>query len=55
MARGLTRPEVAADLNYTPNTVKPHLRHAYRKLSATDRDDAIATESALGALPEEQR
>ena len=55
VARGLARPEVAAELNYTLNTVKTHLRHAYHKLGATDRDDAIAKATALGVLPEEQR
>lgn len=55
ISRGLTRPEVAAELDYTLNTVKTHLRHAYHKLGATDRDDAIAKATTHGVLPAERR
>ncbi|TDW21912.1 LuxR C-terminal-related transcriptional regulator [Kribbella kalugense] len=37
----LTRPEIAAALSVSLNTVNTHLRHIYAKLNATDRSTAV--------------
>ena len=50
IARGLTRSEAADELHYSLNTVKTHLRHAYAKLGARDRDAAVAKAQLLGLL-----
>jgi len=46
----LSNPEIAAELLVTTNTVKTHLRSAYRKLGASGRRDAVARARALGLL-----
>ena len=51
IARGCTRSEAAEQLHYSVNTVKTHLRNAYRKLAAHDRDQALARARAMGVLP----
>lgn len=40
--------ELAAALNISPNTVKTQLRSAYRKLSATNREQALVRMAVLG-------
>lgn len=42
--------EIAAALYISINTLKSHLRSIYRKLDATDRDEAIARATELGLL-----
>jgi LuxR family maltose regulon positive regulatory protein len=37
----LTRPEIAAELTVSLNTVNTHIRHIYAKLAATDRSSAV--------------
>ncbi|MFJ6086926.1 LuxR C-terminal-related transcriptional regulator [Streptomyces sp. NPDC092369] len=37
----LTRPEIAAELSVSPNTVNTHIRRIYAKLGATDRSSAV--------------
>lgn len=42
LSRGLSRGEIAAELHYSVNTVKTHLRTAYRKLGARGKGEALA-------------
>lgn len=49
-ARGGTRSDVAEQLGYSVNTVKTHLRHAYAKLGAEGRDDAVEKAKLLGVI-----
>ena len=44
----LTGPEIAAALTVSPNTLKTHLRHIYRKLGITSRQQAITRARDLG-------
>ena len=37
----LTRPEIAAELSVSLNTVNTHVRRIYAKLGATDRSAAV--------------
>lgn len=41
LARGLDRKEIARELAISHNTVSTHRRNAFRKLAASDRDDAL--------------
>lgn len=50
LAGGATRTQIAAATSYSVNTVKTYLRSAYRKLGATDRDEAVAAAIARGVL-----
>jgi LuxR family maltose regulon positive regulatory protein len=50
IAAGASRREAAEQLYLSVNTVKTHLRSAYRKLAASTREDAIARARALGVL-----
>jgi LuxR family transcriptional regulator, maltose regulon positive regulatory protein len=43
-------PEIAAELFLSPNTVKTHLRHLYRKLGAHSRQEAVQRARAIGLL-----
>jgi LuxR family maltose regulon positive regulatory protein len=47
---GLSRPQVAAALFVTTNTVKTHSRAIYRKLGVTSRTDAVERGGELGLL-----
>ncbi|MGW0168201.1 LuxR C-terminal-related transcriptional regulator [Streptomyces sp. NPDC003343] len=46
----LTTPEIAGQLNVSPNTVKVHVRHLYAKLGAHRRAEAVARARDLGLL-----
>ena len=46
----LTVPEIAQEINVTPNTLKSHLKSLYRKLDVTTREDAVATARRLGII-----
>lgn len=52
LARGLSNPEIAAELFVTHKTVKNHLAHVYGKLGVHSRGEAVAR--WLGTAPEEQ-
>ena len=41
LATGLPLKDIAGNLNISKNTIKSHLRNLYRKLGATDREDAV--------------
>ena len=47
----LGTPQIAAELFLSPNTVKTHLRHLYRKLGAHNRREAVQHARATGLLP----
>ena len=51
LARGLERKEIAGALYLSVNTVKSHLRSAYRKLGATSREEALDRARGLGLSP----
>lgn len=51
VARGMTRSQIARELHYSVNTVKTHLRTAYRKLAVHTAEEAVARARALGLLP----
>jgi DNA-binding CsgD family transcriptional regulator len=42
--------EIAAELRLSPNTVRTHLRHLYRKLGAHSRHEAVQRARAIGLL-----
>lgn len=50
IAQGSSRAEVAAALHYSVNTVKYHLKSAYRKLGAANRRDAVIAAREGGLL-----
>ena len=53
VARCESRSDAASELYLSVNTVKTHLRSAYRKLRVTDRDEAIRRATALGMLDQQ--
>jgi len=48
VAKGLSNPEVAAELILSPRTVHAHLRSAYRKLDVHSRGAAARSAADLG-------
>jgi LuxR family maltose regulon positive regulatory protein len=42
--------EISQELRLSPNTVKTHTQAAYRKLSVSTREDAIAKAHEIGVL-----
>jgi|HubBroStandDraft_1064217.scaffolds.fasta_scaffold03244_6 LuxR family transcriptional regulator, maltose regulon positive regulatory protein len=48
-------PEIAAELFLSPNTVKTHVRHVYRKLGAHSRQEAVQRARAIGLLTASSR
>jgi PAS domain S-box-containing protein len=50
IASGLSTVEVARELTLSPETVRNHLRNAFRQLQAHTRVEAIATARRLGLL-----
>ncbi len=53
LSRGYTRREVAEQMHFSVNTVKTHLRSAYRKLGANDRAQALTQARAWGLLDQD--
>ena len=47
----LTLPEIAAELELSPETIKSHVRAIYRKLDVHNRDDAVSQGQQTGILP----
>ncbi len=47
LTTGRTLTVIASELHISQNTMKTHLKNLYRKLSALDRDDAVAKAKAL--------
>lgn len=54
LATGATLSQIGAELFISVNTVKSHVRSIYRKLSATNRREAIARAVQLGLAEQEQ-
>jgi ATP/maltotriose-dependent transcriptional regulator MalT len=54
VARCESRSAAASELYLSVNTVKTHLRSAYRKLRVTDRDEAMRRATALGMLDQQR-
>jgi PAS domain S-box-containing protein len=50
IAAGLSTAEVASELTLSPETVRNHLRNAFKELRAHTRVEAIATAQRLGLL-----
>ncbi len=50
LALVMTTEEIAADLSVSVNTVKTHLKSAYRKLAVNRRNDAVHRARELGLL-----
>ena len=47
----LTLPEIAAELDLSPETIKSHTRAIYRKLGVHNRGDAVSQGQQAGILP----
>ena len=47
----LTLPEIAAELELSPDTIKTHTRVIYRKLGVHNRRDAVSRGQQAGILP----
>jgi DNA-binding CsgD family transcriptional regulator len=52
-ASGLTNAEIARRLRVSGNTVKSHLAHAYGKLGARNRSEAVVAGLHSGSIPSE--
>ncbi|WP_286346772.1 helix-turn-helix domain-containing protein [Frondihabitans sucicola] len=53
LATGATLSQIGGELFISVNTVKSHVRSIYRKLSATNRREAIARAAQLGLADED--
>jgi LuxR family transcriptional regulator, maltose regulon positive regulatory protein len=47
----LTLPEIAAELELSPDTIKTHTRVIYRKLGVHNRREAVSRGQQTGILP----
>jgi two-component system nitrate/nitrite response regulator NarL len=50
LARGLSAPQIAAELHVSPATVKTHLKTLYEKLGVSDRAAAVAEAMRSGLI-----
>lgn len=50
LSRGMTTPQVAADLFISENTVKTHIRHILEKMGVNNRAEAVAKAVQAGLL-----
>ncbi len=50
VAKGLSNPEIAADIGRTEGTVKVHLKNILQKLGADDRTEAVTTAIRRGFI-----
>lgn len=50
ISRGKTYKEIGSDLSLSPHTVHAHIKHAYEKLQAANRDEAIQKARSLGVI-----
>lgn len=50
LATHLSGPEIAAQLQISPNTVKTHIRNIYSKLEVNSRNDAVIQAQIAGLL-----
>ena len=50
LARGLSAPQIAAELHVSPATVKTHLKTLYEKLGVSDRAAAVAEAMRRGLI-----
>jgi ATP/maltotriose-dependent transcriptional regulator MalT len=51
ISTGRTLTVIARDLHISQNTMKTHLKNLYKKLSASDRKDAVEKGKAISLLP----
>ena len=51
LTTSLSQREIGDELLVSPNTVKTHARHIFRKLGASSRGDAVALARTKGLLP----
>src|SRR5436853_563109 len=50
LARGLTGPQIAAELHVSPSTIKTHLGRLYERLGVSDRAAAVAEGMRRGLI-----
>jgi two-component system nitrate/nitrite response regulator NarL len=50
IARGLSGPEIAAELHLSPSTIKTHLQRLYERLGVSDRAAAVAEGMRRGLI-----
>nr|BBH87044.1 helix-turn-helix transcriptional regulator [Thermosporothrix sp. COM3] len=50
LAAGLSQPAIALELVVSLNTIKTHVKHIYRKLGATNRQEAVTRATTLRLL-----
>jgi two-component system nitrate/nitrite response regulator NarL len=50
LARGLSGPQIAAELHVSPSTVKTHLQRLYERLGVSDRAAAVAEGMRRGLI-----
>lgn len=50
LARGLTGPQIAAELHVSPSTIKTHLQRLYERLGVSDRAAAVAEGMRRGLI-----
>ena len=54
LATNLSARQIGAELYFSPNTIRSHIRAIYHKLGVGSREDAVARANAVGLLGETQ-